>query len=1232
MARRFEFEEGGSSKFWEVSVDGADMTVTYGRIGTSGQTKTKTFATGEAAQKEADKLVAEKTKKGYQEVGGASEPVAKPSPAVAKASPAVAKPSPPPAAAAAAATATVSTTAAVSAAISATATATATDAGAGPVTPPVSVRSGPSMELDGETVWLSVPAWAAEEAEAPLDRPFPKKRAQPFEKVWEDLFKQHAGWSTPNSSYFWQVDRPGTAPELIELGRRVKARLDERKMGEGFDVELEAATFSLIQGSYYQAEDRPSRVLWHWTERSDPATALRTFFRARAYRPFTGGGVDKWPRPIFYVLDEKRYENAFIHARELSALRELARCFGRAAIEPALRAALGDQPSVYDQAALAWLFDDVAAARAVFAAQKAIGNITQIGVLVGLLDDAAAIAELVPLIREDGPDGGAYLRVVMRLGLAFAPVAFARAATDTYNPRRWAPVLACYPSIQAARLLVPMLENKTNRKLVGDALAAMPEEALRALKEAQSKKVKYRDAIDSLVATFSASAAAASGEEAEEAGAEAPPDALPAVLRSPPWRAKKKAAKEVVLEGLVPRALEPEVDLSSVDARTLASSRSRLVYYKNYTIRAIRDGLANGTRIDASYVLGLSLEDLRTLHAEGVMAKLTSPWWQADSYTPGLAVILDQHGAGAVEPLVAMAPNLKASLSAELEVAGASSIAPLAVTWLGAKSARQAAFAWARRFPRHAAAGLIPIALGKAGTPRDRATLLLTAIARAGKGDVVLEEARHHGPEAEAAIGALLERDPLELVPTKIPKLPEGLENLPRPRLKDGRVLSRDATNALLEMLAFTPIDPPYAGVEQVKDACDARSLDAFVEAMVRAWVAGGMVTAHEWMVRAVALIGSDKAARFLFDRGRAWALDNSKQRAILSLDVLGAMGTDLALSLVGRVSRSGARQYMKDRAVEILTEIAEARGLTADELEDRTAPDLGLDENGTMILDFGTRAFRVGFDEHLRPYVLTESGEKLDAFPRPSKTDDAAKAKAASEAWKHLKSEAERVSKDQIARLERMMADERRVEAEVFADAFVKHPLVGHLARRLVWGAFDAGGKLLGTFRVAEDRTYATVDDDPYELPAGASVGVVHPYALRDRQDLVAKWGQQLSDYAILQPFGQLTRSIVELEPADLQARYDGKKAPTGLLFGLRQYGWRTQVQEYGDIEGFERTLGGTRVTLGIEPWLRQGESKIHTLKLHVWHGEAAPPTPIQMSELAFQLDGVLAWEGGGA
>ena len=66
--RRFELVEGTSSKFWEVALSGADVTVRFGRIGTNGQTRTKTHASPEAARKDHDKLVKEKTGGGYKEV------------------------------------------------------------------------------------------------------------------------------------------------------------------------------------------------------------------------------------------------------------------------------------------------------------------------------------------------------------------------------------------------------------------------------------------------------------------------------------------------------------------------------------------------------------------------------------------------------------------------------------------------------------------------------------------------------------------------------------------------------------------------------------------------------------------------------------------------------------------------------------------------------------------------------------------------------------------------------------------------------------------------------------------------------------------------------------------------------------------------------------------------------------------------------------------------------------
>ena len=68
MIRRFEFIGGNSAKFWEASVAGHEVTVRYGRLGSTGQGQVKSFASPQAAQNHADKLVGEKLAKGYREV------------------------------------------------------------------------------------------------------------------------------------------------------------------------------------------------------------------------------------------------------------------------------------------------------------------------------------------------------------------------------------------------------------------------------------------------------------------------------------------------------------------------------------------------------------------------------------------------------------------------------------------------------------------------------------------------------------------------------------------------------------------------------------------------------------------------------------------------------------------------------------------------------------------------------------------------------------------------------------------------------------------------------------------------------------------------------------------------------------------------------------------------------------------------------------------------------------
>jgi DNA ligase-1 len=65
--RHFQYVDGKSDKFWEIEVNGTEVTVRYGRRGTAGQTNTKSFRDEAAARKHADGIVKEKTDKGYVE-------------------------------------------------------------------------------------------------------------------------------------------------------------------------------------------------------------------------------------------------------------------------------------------------------------------------------------------------------------------------------------------------------------------------------------------------------------------------------------------------------------------------------------------------------------------------------------------------------------------------------------------------------------------------------------------------------------------------------------------------------------------------------------------------------------------------------------------------------------------------------------------------------------------------------------------------------------------------------------------------------------------------------------------------------------------------------------------------------------------------------------------------------------------------------------------------------------
>ncbi|MCS7480596.1 DUF4132 domain-containing protein [Umezawaea endophytica] len=241
------------------------------------------------------------------------------------------------------------------------------------------------------------------------------------------------------------------------------------------------------------------------------------------------------------------------------------------------------------------------------------------------------------------------------------------------------------------------------------------------------------------------------------------------------------------------------------------------------------------------------------------------------------------------------------------------------------------------------------------------------------------------------------------------------------------------------------------------------------------------------------------------------------------------------------------------------------------------------------MTVDYGTRRFRIGFDEQLKPFVLDESGRRLKDLPKPGAKDDAEVAPAEHKRFAQVKKDVRTIAGDQVVRLERSMVLERRWPATEFRTLLVAHPLLRHLVRRLVW--VTGSGE---SFRVAEDGTFADAHDDTFALRTDAVVGVAHPLHLGDS---VAAWAEVFADYEILQPFQQLGRPVHRFTEAELTSRvldrFKGVDVEVGRLLRLTKGAWERGTPMDAGIENeITRPLpGGGTIEITLDPGLVIGE-----------------------------------------
>ncbi|AJP00246.1 hypothetical protein TU94_00425 [Streptomyces cyaneogriseus subsp. noncyanogenus] len=262
----------------------------------------------------------------------------------------------------------------------------------------------------------------------------------------------------------------------------------------------------------------------------------------------------------------------------------------------------------------------------------------------------------------------------------------------------------------------------------------------------------------------------------------------------------------------------------------------------------------------------------------------------------------------------------------------------------------------------------------------------------------------------------------------------------------------------------------------------------------------------------------------------------------------------------------------------------ARALGLGREEIEELAVPAYGLTEVGRLATQLGdvTALLEIqGAKAVLRWRSAT--GKEVKSVPAAVRRDHPEELKELKAAVKDI----DKMLGAQAERLDRQFLARRTWSYAAWRERYLDHPLVGSLARRLLW---TVDGTTVGF----ADGALRTLTDDPVEH--GTEVALWHPVG-REPAEVVA-WRDWLERHAITQPFKQAHREVYLLTDAE---RATGTYSNRFAAHIVRQHqfhslaavrGWRNKLRLCVDDEAPPATRELPQWGLRAEYWI-EGEGE---------------------------------------
>ncbi|HJZ92092.1 MAG TPA: DUF4132 domain-containing protein [Gemmataceae bacterium] len=203
----------------------------------------------------------------------------------------------------------------------------------------------------------------------------------------------------------------------------------------------------------------------------------------------------------------------------------------------------------------------------------------------------------------------------------------------------------------------------------------------------------------------------------------------------------------------------------------------------------------------------------------------------------------------------------------------------------------------------------------------------------------------------------------------------------------------------------------------------------------------------------------------------------------------------------------------------------AARENLPRDEIEELAVPAYGLEEVGVLRETLGDYRAELVVDGGSTAIHWFKDGKPLKSAPAAAKKDHAAEVKELQSALKDINT----MLPVQRERLDASFLAQKTWPLGVWRERYLDHPLIGTIARRLIW-SFASKGKTAdgiwhgGRIVSADGRELAIADD--------ATATLWHP--IGRPVDAVLAWRDWLDKHEVVQPFKQAHREVYVLTDAE--------------------------------------------------------------------------------------------------